>query len=459
LSGNHFTSIVSELFELKYLKKLSLSQNAMKELTNCPENIEILDLSYNEIRILNDHGHSLKNLQSLDLSFNLIKDFESFSGLTQLKCLYLKNNLLTSTDGVQRLKSIVELDLSGNSICLENVDCLALCQELAVISLQENKIVEQMKSLRSGFFINSSDQVFREFYEVQSGIFCRNSEKIALIKNSRFRNVMQSNNANRIPRFIHSPDWGGSKQGNDERVNALEGNEMKITVFNENDEEISSKKVPIAKLNLEKINHKVSYEKSSTKPETSLESLFEDLITFFQIEGKQEKEFSFSSEKYEQAVNFLKNREDERRKLIRKNESKIKKVEKLKNELEDQCLINSDLQRTYEDLQRQILIQNNLLKKLKNQNHSEVQVQTIEGDETSFIENSFESGISSYSQLPDLGFSIEFSKHMGGSDYLVHKDVKTYIEKLLHKISSLVKRKKALQGENRRLAGLVFKNK
>jgi hypothetical protein len=48
---------------------------------------------------------------------------------------------------------------------------------------------------------------------------------------------------------------------------------------------------------------------------------------------------------------------------------------------------------------------------------------------------------------------------MGGSDYLVHKDVKTYIEKLLHKISSLVKRKKALQGENRRLAGLVFKNK
>ena len=121
-------------------------------------------------------------------------------------------------------------------------------------------------------------------------------------------------------------------------------------------------------------------------------------------------------------------------------------------------MANGELKRHLEDLQEQVEKQDYLIRKLRVKNGAEAEVQTMDADE-SFVGNSFESGLSSFSQLPDLGVSVEFSKHLEGSEYLVHNNIKVYIEKLLRKISNLVKRKKLLRRENRKLSVLVFKNK
>jgi len=67
---------------------------------------------------------------------------------------------------------------------------------------------------------------------------------------------------------------------------------------------------------LDKISHpspgKYGY---STKPESYIETLFEDLISYFNLEFPNESEISISADKYEIAANFIKQREDERRTL------------------------------------------------------------------------------------------------------------------------------------------------
>ena len=376
--------------------------------------------------------------------------------------MYLSNNLIKATLGIDSIPWIVELDLSSNLIkAKEDLVGLASCPQLLVVNLQNNQVIIELAKPKSGFLLDTSDQVLRDFSETESGLFYRDYEEIENFKSSRFRPVIQSTRPESM--YAHqsaSPDWGNSKIEEEitSDLHSFDEKELKISVLCENDEENLNKKVLVSKLNLEKIGHKVSCEKSSTKPETSLESLFEDIIAFFQIEGKQEKEFSFSSEKYEQAVNFLKSREDERRRLIGKNEKNIRKLEKIKNELEEQCLANGELKRHLEDLQEQVEKQDYLIRKLRVKNGAEAEVQTMDADE-SFVGNSFESGLSSFSQLPDLGVSVEFSKHLEGSEYLVHNNIKVYIEKLLRKISNLVKRKKLLRRENRKLSVLVFKNK
>ena len=91
-----------------------------------PENIcqysglTILDLSYNQIRQLNNSNFKcLKNLSTLRLNNNLISSInsDSFSNLTNLNYLYLENNKLTDIPNFLFYKHLVNLrtiDLSSN---------------------------------------------------------------------------------------------------------------------------------------------------------------------------------------------------------------------------------------------------------------------------------------------------------------------------------------------------------
>ena len=53
ISGNQLTSEILELKQLQFLKKLNLSNNTITSMYNLPQNLEILNLSYNLINEIN----------------------------------------------------------------------------------------------------------------------------------------------------------------------------------------------------------------------------------------------------------------------------------------------------------------------------------------------------------------------------------------------------------------------
>lgn len=220
------------------------------------------------------------------------------------------------------------------------------------------------------------------------------------------------------------------------------------------DEEPLLKKFPIAKLNLEKISHKISNEKSSTKPETSLESLFEDVIAYFSIDGTKEKEFSFSSEKYEQAVNFLKAKEDERRTLLSQHEDLQEKVQKNRRKLANAQAVKQEFSEKVEKVMDEVSRQEALIQKMTRGPVRDAGVQTEwwESEESSFLH-----GVSSYTQLPDICSPVESFMNLQGNTYKVHDSIKLYIEKLLDKIKTLENRKKKLYSDRKTLLARLSK--
>lgn len=94
---------------------------------------------------------------------------------------------------------------------------------------------------------------------------------------------------------------------------------------------------PIARLPLEKLSSQKhspgkTDEKWSTKPESNIEALFDELITYCHLDDDKikDKEWGFSTEKYELAINILKEREDERKELLKSNsylEARISELE------------------------------------------------------------------------------------------------------------------------------------
>lgn len=57
-----------------------------------------------------------KDLQSLDLSFNLIKKLEGLNGLTKLRFLYLVENRISIMENLGILRNLTILELGGNRI-------------------------------------------------------------------------------------------------------------------------------------------------------------------------------------------------------------------------------------------------------------------------------------------------------------------------------------------------------
>ena len=223
------------------------------------------------------------------------------------------------------------------------------------------------------------------------------------------------------------------------------------------DEEPSLKKFPIAKLNLDKISHKISNEKSTTKAETSLESLFEDIIAYFNIRETKGREFSFSSEKYEhthilsnyeQAVNFLKAKEDERRVLMSEQEKVKGKLEKCKKKVCEELVVKEELSERVEQIKEDIGRQEVLISRMMYKGMTEAGFQT---EDLEYEENSFLAEMNSFGQTPEDSINSESCRHLCGNTYKVHSSIKLYIDKLQGKISDLSKKKKLLYNENKAL--------
>lgn len=461
MSGNLLTTKIPQLFGLKFLKKLNLASNGIEILYDLPSLIENLNLSQNLLTKLEVPLLSLENLHTLDLSNNRLSDIEGIGLLKKLKCLYLSNNLIRNLAGLEQLQCLLEVDISFNSLKTRNsIRALDLSQSIVVVNIEHNEVVN---SFRAGFIFGSNDEFPKDFIEVSCGLYYRSPEKVRKIKSSRYKGVIKSFRAREKMSDYASPDWGNSKI---EDVNVEESFEDKEIIVNDEDhgelyedsnEELFGKKViNITKLNLENLSNKASNEKSTTKPGSNLENLFEDLISYCKIEETKEKDFIFSSEKYENAITILKTREDQRKNLVKSNEKLTQNLKILKKEQKKLRSETQQLQDSYAKLQKTSEIQDNQIEKLinKNQLKKDAEVQTDSLQDHSFFNSSLESGLSSFSQLPELG-TFECSYHVGGTEYLVHEPIGMYINQLLKKISELVKKKRKLCEENKRISKLL----
>ena len=73
LSGNLLQEEIKELGYLNFLKRLNLSNNQIQDLWIMPSSVEILNLSYNFIKVMPEEvAKKLKNITTIDISNNKI---------------------------------------------------------------------------------------------------------------------------------------------------------------------------------------------------------------------------------------------------------------------------------------------------------------------------------------------------------------------------------------------------
>ena len=243
----------------------------------------------------------------------------------------------------------------------------------------------------------------------------------------------------------------------------------------ESDECIRKPSHSIAKLQLEKITEKstdkVSCEKWSTKPESTMESVFEDIIQYYQIEEILDKDQG-SCDKYEYVLNVLKQREDQRKDLIKQ----LLEAKELLATFEENCYnlqqTNFQLERILEEkkLENHKLIPENL--KLRKEiesfqecnrkiraeyaeytsifNEKEIQykerIRELEEEQKSSSRMNFSCSFDSEStyyngESPE----IAYSKLINSGEIIVTKPIGDYIQRLLQKISTLASKAKKLR--------------
>lgn len=167
LSHSHFRNIAANNFEgFTNLLNLTIHDSEIKSiekhaLSHFP-NLEILDLSLNELYELNNHFfEDLTNLTDLILNDNFIRIIDSytFSNLINLRNLELKNNDLHTIDRqlFAGLENVEIIDLSGNPILSIDNKAFDSCLSLKKIILektQENLITDSLSSIYSNIEIN-----------------------------------------------------------------------------------------------------------------------------------------------------------------------------------------------------------------------------------------------------------------------------------------------------------------
>ncbi|MHA1648481.1 MAG: leucine-rich repeat domain-containing protein [Promethearchaeota archaeon] len=142
-------SIPRSLQKFPNLYKLQLQTNKIKKLRildDC-ENLEILNLSDNRI---NSAGLALlpkiSGLKSADFSFNKIDSLENFTNLREIESLYLSQNELKEIPPLPNLSKLKFLDLTGNPIKkLENLQYLESLISLKIddsrLSIKEKEVL------------------------------------------------------------------------------------------------------------------------------------------------------------------------------------------------------------------------------------------------------------------------------------------------------------------------------
>ena len=210
---------------------------------------------------------------------------------------------------------------------------------------------------------------------------------------------------------------------------------------------LKCKKIP-------KSNEKSSLN-SPKNPENTLVFIIEDLISYFQIEENIDMDFSFSNEKYEYAINIIKQREDQRKILIQANEEMKKTLkenfETIKT-LEKKILDNEKKTKNFEEIMKKKKF---ISSESKNSGFEKnfpflckITENNQQNDDKSIINLNYSCEILNSCDRR-LNNSIEHLKfsNLKENEYIVTKPVAVYINKLLNKISILSSKNKKLRLE------------
>ncbi len=104
------------------VQKLNLSNNFLGSINSKTfqnlEKLEVLDLSYNHIRVLGDQSfQALPSLLNLNLTGNALESVHEFATLPNLKKLYLGENRISSLTSLPNIaKNLTTLDLEFNRL-------------------------------------------------------------------------------------------------------------------------------------------------------------------------------------------------------------------------------------------------------------------------------------------------------------------------------------------------------
>ena len=132
------------LLSIPGLKTLNLSYNTIRQIDESVvylPSLEILDLSFN--CLVSAHSNHLPGLSNLNLGYNMIKEVPYFPQQLSktLTCLILRNNNISSLEGIEMLSALEQLDMTSN--CIMDVSILAPLahlHHLYSIALLENPI-------------------------------------------------------------------------------------------------------------------------------------------------------------------------------------------------------------------------------------------------------------------------------------------------------------------------------
>ena len=174
LSYNQITRLNEHFLNCPNLRVLYLNNNYIDYMGpvayGCLPNLVYLGLQNNKIKHLKREFDNLIHLRHLDLSYNLISFiyYRCFWNLEKLNCLYINNNLLTTSvsfDTFNHNHKLSSVDLSENNICSIRRGTFKQCYNLKILKLTviNNFEVSCVKCLH---LLTE----FELFYKTKSGI-------------------------------------------------------------------------------------------------------------------------------------------------------------------------------------------------------------------------------------------------------------------------------------------------
>jgi Leucine-rich repeat (LRR) protein len=433
------------------LKKLSLARNSISGLWDLPKSLEQVNLSENFIIFLDPVIPSLSKLRFLDISQNCISSLKPLSSLHQLKSLYAGKNKISSTEGLESCSDLTEIDLESNNLQdLSSLNQLIQIPSVSLINIKANPC------FKSGILKANKNLTLNSFVQQEDGLFCRNLEKVQSLKCSKFKVVGKNLRKEEISRLRKRPSYRSritSMQEIYEQV-ISEDPEMESLNSSGSEERLSLdefKKPTISKLQLDKIVDsldKVSCEKWSTKPESSLEFLFEDLVEYCRLDEMIDKSLS-SDCRLELVFKILKEREDQRLLMESQKNSNLEILKEIKENSEK---LQKELEKSQLEVQKLLTHINDLNTIQKTQMQQFAVKETDYKLKISLLEDERNSSRFNFSYSYDSEFSEDLTiKALSNKSVFVPNEVADYIQTLLRKISRLVSKSKRLRIDNQHL--------
>ncbi|MDO1447410.1 leucine-rich repeat domain-containing protein [Rhodocytophaga aerolata] len=139
LEQTNLISLPKELFELKWLQSLNLSNNRIRDASTLQHLTQIIELNLSNNRIQHLSGMpQLPTLTKLNLSFNHLQHLRGMPQLPALIELDLSYNQLQDLSGMPQLPTLIKLDLSYNRI--QDLSGMPQLPALTELDLNSNEL-------------------------------------------------------------------------------------------------------------------------------------------------------------------------------------------------------------------------------------------------------------------------------------------------------------------------------